>query len=284
MDQINPASMTSADAPAMTPQARVLSHLAHAAQLRSRRELSAATVELETALTQARTTPYEIEFETRVQLAISLADLYLETGAMQRARDLLADESAFAEKVFQIMQVTGTKEQKRDAAGGRVLVRDRAQQVMLIGAEAPEIDVKEWVSGEATTLASLRGHVVVLEFWATWCKPCREMFKKLKDLDERYRARGLEIVALTRHYFASRDTAGSQAEELDLIRSTVTEQELKFRVGVAEDERIQDLYGATGLPTLALIDRAGIVRYIHFGATQDARFDEILNKCLDEEV
>lgn len=284
MDQINPASVISADAPAMTPEAHVSSQLANATELRRAGELSSATGELETALSEVRVAPYEIEFQTRIRLATSLADLYLEADAIQKARDLLADESAFAEKVFQIMQVTGTKEQKRDAAGGRVLLRDRAQQVMLIGAEAPEIDVNEWVNGEATTLASLLGRVVLLEFWATWCKPCREMFTKLKNLDETYRARGLEVIALTRHYFASRDTAESQAEELNLIRGVVTEQNLRFRVGVAKDERTQDLYGATGLPTVALIGRTGIVRYIYFGNAQDARFDEILDKCLAEEV
>lgn len=281
MDQINPASVTSADAPAMTPQARVSSRLAHAAQLRGSRELSAAKVELETALSEARMTPYEIEFQTRTQLATSLADLYLQADNMQKALDLLADESEFAEKVFQIMQVTGTREQKRAAAGGRVLLRDRARQVLLIGGEAPEINVEEWVNGEATTLASLRGQVVLLEFWATWCKPCQEMFPKLKKLDETYLSRGLEVIALTRHYFASRDTAESQAEELNLIRGVITEQNLKFRVGVAKDEYTQDLYGATGLPTVALIDRAGIVRYAYFGDAQDTRFDEILKKCLD---
>lgn len=284
MDQINTASVPSADAPAMTPQSRVLSHLAHAAQLLSNREVSAATIELETALSEVRLAPYEIEFQARIRLATSLADLYLEADALQKARDLLADESAFAEKVFQIIQVTGTKEQKRDAAGGRVQVRDRARQVMLIGAEAPEIDVKDWLVAEPTTLAGLRGRVVLLEFWATWCKPCREMFTKLKKLNETCRARGLEVIALTRHYFASPDTAESQAEELNLIRGVITEQDLRFRVGVAKDERIQDLYGATGLPTVALIDRAGIVRYIYFGGAQDARFDEILNKCLNEDV
>lgn len=280
MDQINPASVTSADAPAMTPQARVSSRLAHAAQLRGSGELSAAKVELETALSEARLTPYEIEFQTRIQLSTSLADLYLEADDMQKALDLLADESEFAEKVFQIMQVTGTREQKRAAAGGRVLLHDRTRHAILMGAAAPEIDVKEWVNGEATTLSSLRGRVVLLEFWATWCKPCQEMFTKLKKLDEEYLSRGLEIIALTRHYFA-RDTAESQTDELNLIRGVVTEKDLKFRVGVAKDERTHELYGATGLPTLALIDRAGIVRYICFGGGQDSRFDEILDQCLE---
>jgi thiol-disulfide isomerase/thioredoxin len=182
------------------------------------------------------------------------------------------------------MQATGTPEQKRAAAGGRIQVRDRARQLALVGTEAPEIAVREWIQGEPATLADLRGRVVLLEFWATWCKPCQEMFPKLKRLDEEYRARGLEVVALTRHYMASRETAQSLAEELELMRSVIGQHALNFRVGVAEDERTQELYGATGLPTLALVDRLGFVRYAHFGGGEDERFNRIVTRCLDAQV
>jgi thiol-disulfide isomerase/thioredoxin len=160
-------------------------------------------------------------------------------------------------------------------------IRDRATQAALIGREAPEITIQTWINSAPLTLAALRGRVVLLEFWATWCKPCQEMFPKLKRLDEEYRARGLEVVALTRHYLASRETAQSLAEELDLMRAAIGPHDLKFRVGVAEDERTQELYGATGLPTLALVDRSGFVRYAHFGGGEDERFNRILTRCLD---
>jgi peroxiredoxin len=110
------------------------------------------------------------------------------------------------------------------------------------------------------------------------------MFGKLKKLDEEYRERGLEVLALTRHYFAYRGTAESQADELELMRKTIDEHGLDFRVGVAESESTQELYGATGMPTLCLIDRRGVVRYAHFGGGDDSKFNEILIRCLDEQV
>jgi thiol-disulfide isomerase/thioredoxin len=263
-------------------QERVRAHLARAYELqRAGGEARVAAHELETALAQARANPYEVEFRTRVELVLALADAHVASDEIEKACRMIDEEAAFVEKIFQIMQATGTPEQKRAAAGGRVQVRDRARQLALLGAEAPEIGVKEWISGEATTLADLRGRVVLLEFWATWCKPCQEMFPRLKKLDEEYRASGLEIVALTRHYLASRETASSLAEELELMRSVVKQHELTFRVGVAETERTQELYGATGLPTLALIDRAGVVRYAHFGGGEDERFHRILTRCLE---
>jgi thiol-disulfide isomerase/thioredoxin len=264
------------------PQERVAAHLAGAFEQRRRGELQGATARLETALADARLTPYEIEFRTRVEVAITLAETYLAAGEVEKARSMLGEEAAFAERIFQVVQAAGDAEQKRAAAGGRVQLRDRARQLEILGAVAPEISVKTWINGEATTIEALRGQVVLLEFWATWCKPCGETFPKLRELDTEYRARGLEIIALTRHYMAYRATAATQEEELELMRKVVREHGLRFRVGVSEDEHTQELYGATGLPMLALIDRRGVVRYAYFGGGVDPKFNEILLKCLDE--
>jgi thiol-disulfide isomerase/thioredoxin len=265
---------------AQKPQERVAALLSAAFALRRGGDNVAAAASLETALAEARSTPYEIEFRTRVEVAITLAEIYLAVEEVDKARSLLREEADFAERIFQLVQAGGTPEQKRAAAGGRVQLRDRARQVEILGAVAPDISVKTWINGEATTLESLRGRVVLLEFWATWCKPCAEMFPKLRELDEEYREHGLEVIALTRHYMAYRATAASQQEELELMRKVVGEHGLAFRVGVAEDERTQELYGATGLPMLALVDRSGVVRYAHFGGGVDPKFKEILVRCL----
>ncbi len=265
-------------------QTKVLARMKVARSLLSENNREDAARELEAALGDARENPYSLEFRTHIELALMLAEIYLESNDTERARAVLDERSGFAEKIFQIMQATGTQEQKREAAGGRIQIRDRARQVALVGNEAPEIAISDWLMGEPATLADLRGQVVLLEFWATWCKPCREMFGKLKKLDEEFGARGLEILALTRHYFAYRGTAESRGEELELMRAVVREHDLKFRVGVALTEQTQELYGATGMPTLCLIDRRGIVRYAHFGGGDDARFNEILTRCLEEQV
>ncbi len=286
MESAGASSDAADDLADASPQSRVAAYLARSRELQrgGTGDIRAALLELEEAMKAARATPYEIEFQTRIELALALGALYVQTDEMEKARLLLDEEAAFTEKIFQIMQATGTPEQKRAAAGGRVQVRDRARQVSLVGAPAPEIEIKDWINGDPATLSDLRGRVVLLEFWATWCKPCQEMFPKLKELDEEHRSRGLEVIALTRHYFARRDTASSEAEELDLMCSIIQKHELAFRVGVAVDERAQELYGATGMPTLALIDRAGIVRYAHFGGGHDPKFDALLVACLDEEV
>lgn len=107
------------------------------------------------------------------------------------------------------------------------------------------------------------------------------MFPKLKELHEQQSLRGLEIVAITRHYMAYRGTEESMGEELQLMRAMLTEHQLGFSVGVAEDERLQAIYGANGLPTVILIDRQGVVRYAGPGA-DDPGFAETLEKYLAE--
>jgi thiol-disulfide isomerase/thioredoxin len=197
-----------------------------------------------------------------------LTSSYLAAGKLQEAREMLAVESVYAEKIFSLIEARGSAAEKRMAMADRVQIRDLNIQLNLTGQPAPEIAVESWINSGPKSLADLRGQVVLLEFWATWCKPCDEMFPKLKEMHNAHAGRGLHILALTRHYLAYGGDANAREEELKLVRQFIT------------DERTQTLYGATGMPALALVDRQGIVRY-RFGGG-DAMFQQILQECLDE--
>jgi thiol-disulfide isomerase/thioredoxin len=261
------------------PQVLVTELMGRAFEFRQTGELNQAVASLEQALAEARKTPFEIEFQTRIQLAMTLADAYQSVSEIEKARELLIAEAAFAEKISQVMQATGTPPQKRAATAGFLQVRDRLIQVRLLGNEAPEISVKEWLVGEPTSLAELRGRVVLLEFWATWCKPCQEMFPKLNELHQIEGPRGLEIIALTRHYMAYGGTEESKIEERQLMLGMVDQHQVGFRVGIVEDERLQAVFGANGLPTIVLVDRNGIVRYAGPGEN-DPVFSKQLQRSL----
>jgi thiol-disulfide isomerase/thioredoxin len=278
METVQEASVESVE---VTPQERLMSRLERAIELRGAGDADAAMNEMERALAEARQTPYEIKFQTRVRLTTMLTGSYLAAGKIQQAREMLAEESDYAEKIFELIQATGSVAEKRMANADRVQIRDLAIQLSLTGQPAPEIDGAQWINSEQQTLADLRGQVVLLEFWATWCKPCHEMFPKLKELHDEHAASGLRILALTRHYLAYGGDEAAREDELELIRRFVAERDLMFPIGVAEDERLQTLYGATGLPAVALIDRQGTVRY-RFGGGNDAMFHQVLKQCLDE--
>jgi thiol-disulfide isomerase/thioredoxin len=263
----------------IAPQALVSAGLDRAAQFQSQGNLDAAAAELEQSAQAARATPYEIEFLTRIRLGMMLADVYLALNRLEDARSFLAEETAFAERISQIMQSTGTLNQKRQAMSGYLQIRDRTAQIGLLGNSAPEINLRMWLVGNPVTLEELRGRVVMLEFWATWCKPCQEMFPKLTSLYEQESKNGLEILAITRHYMAYGGTLEAKNEELDLIRKTVGEHGVTFRVAVADDESLQSIYGANGLPTVVLIDRKGVVQYAGPGG-EDPAFEKSLRSCL----
>lgn len=264
----------------IAPQALVSAGLDRAAVFQSHGDLDAAAAELEQSIQAARATPYEIEFLTRIRLGMMLADVYLALNRLEDARSFLSEETAFAERISQIMQSTGTLNQKRQAMSGYLQIRDRAAQIGLLGNPAPETDLRMWLVGDPITLPDLRGRVVMLEFWATWCKPCQEMFPKLTSLHQQESKNGLEILAITRHYMAYGGTLEAKNEELDLIRKTVSEHGVTFRVAVADDERLQFTYGANGLPTVVLIDRKGIVQYAGPGG-EDPAFEKSLHSCLE---
>ena len=106
------------------------------------------------------------------------------------------------------------------------------------------------------------------------------MFPKLNMLHEKRSSQGLDIIALTRHYLAYRGTDQAMADELELMRKMVTDHSIRFHVGVAEDEGLQTIYGANGLPTVILIDREGIVRYAGAGGDEPV-FVGTLKDCLE---
>ena len=170
---------------------------------------------------------------------------------------------------FRRIKATGTDEDKRMAFRGLVQLRDLHTRLKLIRQPAPELSVKEWLNTAPLTLSELKGKVVILEFWATWCKPCEQMFPKIKEFHRNYAGQGLEVLALTRFFMAYGGTPEAQAQEMTLIREFAVKHAIEFPVGVSEDESTQDAYGATALPMFALIDRAGIVSSFAFSPDDD---------------
>lgn len=118
-------------------------------------------------------------------------------------------------------------------------------------------------AGIRTVLHELRGRVVYLDFWASWCVPCRESFPWMKSLERQYGRAGLSIVAINvnRH---------RQAAErfLRVFRPN-------FTVVFDPHGRLAKKYGIIGMPTSFLIDRHGKIRFTHVGFFLDRRAEYI---------
>jgi peroxiredoxin len=122
-------------------------------------------------------------------------------------------------------------------------------------APAPDFTLHS-LGGTNLRLQEQRGRVVMVNFWATWCAPCRQEMPQLNKLYDKYRASGFVLLGVNID-----DDAGRAAE-------VATKLGLKFPVLLDTDKAVSRSYELSSMPTTVLIDRDGRVRYLHRGYVQ----------------
>lgn len=126
-----------------------------------------------------------------------------------------------------------------------------AQEPAQVQPEPPELVLRD-LAGEQRSLSEYRGQVVVLNFWATWCMPCREEMPMLGRVAQRYAARGVAVIG------ASADAPETQEQ----IAPFVTELGLTFPIWTgATIEQMQAFGLGTALPATALLDAGGRIAF-----------------------
>lgn len=113
------------------------------------------------------------------------------------------------------------------------------------------------LQGETIRFRAFEGQIIFLNFWATWCEPCREEMPELQALRDNHGANGVYVIGVT-------DPAYGQTEAD--VRAFVEQYQITFAVALSSDADFYSRFGVAALPLTFIIDRAGIVRYRHIGA------------------
>ena len=114
-----------------------------------------------------------------------------------------------------------------------------------VGQAAPEISAKSWINAPSNlSLAKLRGKIVVVEFWATWCPPCRKSIPHLNELQKEWAKKGVVIIGLT-------------DEHKSKIKQFTKSQPMNYVVGTGSKNSSQ--YGVRGIPHAFVVNPEGTV-------------------------
>jgi len=148
----------------------------------------------------------------------------------------------------------------------------------------PEIIGSEWIDQSPVKLSDLRGKVVLLDFWAHWCGPCRVTLPNLSRWHDAYKDKGLVILGLTEYYGHGEGRQMTPVQELAYLREFKKRNRLPYGVVVDESDENSYNYGVNSIPMSFLIDRKGRLRYISPGASDEeiASLGKMIKKLLDE--
>ena len=137
------------------------------------------------------------------------------------------------------------------------------------GKQAPDFALKD-LQGKQVKLSDFRGKAVLLNFWATWCGPCKVEMPWFVELQKQYGPQGLEIVGV------ALDDSGK-----DEIQKFAKDMGVNYTILQGQDD-VGDAYGAVGLPTTYYIDRTGTIIDSASGLVSRGEIEENIKKSLGE--
>lgn len=142
-----------------------------------------------------------------------------------------------------------------------------------LGAAVPAFAAMN-LEGQPVTLESLKGQVVVLNVWATWCRPCLEEIPQLEALHQTFGAQGVKVVGV------SIDAAGMGAD----VRDFATAQNMHYTVWLDPDHDVQLKFLTMGVPETFVIDKQGVIRARTIGALRvgDTTLTSAVKRALGE--
>jgi peroxiredoxin len=172
--------------------------------------------------------------------------------------------------------VTVDYERRGTATAATVVLAQRPSgddilKMDLVGVAAPAWMKTAPLGTAPSSMAQLRGRVVLLDFWASWCGPCRMLAPRLSALKDKFGAQGLTVVGMT-------------TDEAEKAAVFAERHQMRYGVVVDKDGDTTRAYGVSALPTMILVDKKGIVRevFIGYDPSGDARLEAAVKALLAE--
>ncbi len=123
--------------------------------------------------------------------------------------------------------------------------------------------------GEEVSLSDFQGKIVIIDFWATWCPPCREGIPDLIKLQDEYRDQGVVVIGI------------SFDEKAATVKKFAQENQINYPLAMGDKKVAQDYGGIQAIPTVFIIDRNGRIVDRHIGSADKEYFDDKIQPLLN---